>query len=290
MSKLARCALIFCLTVSFAATGAAQAPSADKPDAAAAVPSDFNQKIDDAAKIREQREQDIVKMIDVLRIDLLKLIEETKSGDEQRSAAQLQKTNDLQSLLSKQIDDNKTIAETRANGLAQSINDLKTSVDDLKKGISPWVAIFVSIGIAVVGFLVSWGISASNRGHVDTQRNEDIKRLQSEVKQTAAYALLDQWGSLHDDIADTRGLFAEPDHIDEKGYSLIVKIGNWYENFARRYKEGAVDPNLAKDLVEKAKEFLKELRGAQTALSARQTLIHSNFQTEVAGWQNLTAL
>src|SRR5208283_6068281 len=98
MSKLARCALFFFLSISFVAGVAAQALSPDKSGAAAPARLDLGQKIDDAAKIREQREQDITKMIDALRADLFKLIQETKSGDEQRNAALLQQVNDLRGL------------------------------------------------------------------------------------------------------------------------------------------------------------------------------------------------
>lgn len=349
MSKLARSALIFWLAILFGATAAAQAPSAKKPNAAAAAPSDFSQKIDDATKLREQREQDIIKMIDALRADLFKLIEETKSGGEQRSTGLLQKMNDLQGLLSKQIDDSKTIGETRANGLAQRINDLKTSVDDLKKGISPWVAIVVSTLIAIVGFSVTLGVAAWNKSNADKQRADDIKRAndqrteditragrertddinradqqrkddsdradqqrnhdinraderrkediqrleqqvaaqREEMKRAAAFTLRHEWGQLHNDISAAGGYFREPDKIDERGYSLIAKIGNWYDMFAGRYRNGSVDQSIADELKEQAKGFLKEVQKVREALANRPIPINSNFEEELSRWQDL---
>jgi hypothetical protein len=362
MSKLARCALIFCLTMAFAAAVAAQAPSTDTPNATA-VPLDVSQKIDDAAKVREQREQDIIKMIDDLRVDLFKLIEEAKGGDEQRSAALLQKINDLQGLLSKQTDANKAAAEARADGLTRDVSGLKTGVDDLKKGVSPWVGIVVSILIAVIGFGVTLGITSSNRKHADTQRSEDIKRAgeqrtadidnanqqrtedikraddqrtaamatanqernediklaeerraqdgkrsdnqrkedidrlekqldaqRNQMKRTTAYSLRNEWGQLHNDISAAGGYFREPDFINEKAYSLIVKIGNWYDMFAGRYQDGSVDQSLAKDLKGYAKDFLEEVKKAQEALAKRPTPINSNFDDELRAWQNITTL
>jgi hypothetical protein len=362
MSKLARCALIFCLIMSFAATVAAQAPSTDQSNAAV-IPLDLSQKIDDAAKTREQREQDIIKMIDGLRADFLKLIEETKGGDEQRSAALLQKMNDLQGLLSKQIDDNKTAAEARANGITQDVNGLKTSLDDLKKGVSPWVGIIVSILIAVTGFGVTWRIANSNRNHADTQRTEDVKRAddqrttdinsanqqrnedikraddqrtadmaranqernddikladgrrtqdvrrsdqqrredidrlekqlvaqQNQMKRTAAYSLRNEWGQLHDEISAAGGYFMQPDLIDERGYSLIVKIGNWYDMIAGRYLDGSVDQSLAKELKAQAQDFLEEVKKAQAALAKLPTPVNSNFDRELMAWQYIKAL
>lgn len=349
MSKLARSALIIWLTIPFGVTAAAQALSTKKPNATAAAPSDFSQKIDDATKLREQREQDIIKMIDVLRADLFKLIEEAKSGGEQRSTGLLQKMNDLQGLLSKQIDDSKTIGETRASGLAQRIDDLKTSVDDLKKGIPPWVAIVVSAVIAILGFCITLGIAAWNRSRADkdrtedinrantqrmdditqagreriddinrsdkqrtedsdradqrrtqdiqradAQRGEDIKRLEqqldaqrAEMKRSAVYSLRHEWGQLHNDISAARGYFAQPSVIDQKAYSLIVKIGNWYDMFARRYTDGSLDKDLAGELKEQAKGFLKEVQKAREALVKGATPINSNFKEELSRWQDL---
>jgi len=352
MSKLARCALFFFLSISFVAGVAAQALSPDKSGAAAPARLDLGQKIDDAAKIREQREQDITKMIDALRADLFKLIQETKSGDEQRNAALLQQVNDLRGLLSKQIDDNKANADTRANGLAQSIGDLKMSVDDLKKGIPPWVAIFASVGIAIAGFLVSWAIASSNRSHADTQRTEDItganqqrndditranqqrtedlnrsdrertednkraderrtqdieradkqrrediQRLERQVaaqhaliKRAAAYALRGEWGQLHNDISAAGGYFVKPDMIDDKAYSLIVKIGNWYDMFAGRYRDDSVDQSVAEEMKEQAKGFLEQVKRAREALASRPSALNSNFNEELARWQSLRNL
>jgi hypothetical protein len=83
----------------------------------------------------------------------------------------------------------------------------------------------------------------------------------------------------------------EPGLLNERGYSLIVKVGNWYERMAQRLVDNAADRSIleTRGLINQAKVFWKELQKAQSTLDEEKSS-RFNFHEQIAAWPTLASL
>jgi hypothetical protein len=306
-------------------SGAAQAAPAATTDAnenGDAAQAEIDRKLEDAAKLRQLREQDIIHMVDALRADLQQLLQDAKTIDEQRAQSLRQQIDALQVQLSKDLAANASLDATRADALQKSIDDIKKQ----PPSVLPWISMIVSILTAAGGAWVSSRIALTNRTHSDSQRTadndrsdrlrkddidradelrkEDLDRIakqvsdeqertRNQIKQSTAYDLFGQWQLLHEDISRARGYFQHIDRLTEEGYSLVAKVGNWYEGLALHWVEETADRTIltTRSLIEQAKIFRTEVEQAHADLtSGKGPAIRSNFRDELDQWITLAKL
>ena len=309
MRRVCMAASFLCLIILIPAAEMTPTGAATPERRVQALRSDINRKIDNVVREAEQREQQIGRLIDALKGDLEKLVQNLKDVDDGRARLTGQRIDTLQTYVTEQIAAARALNEARAVGLSREIKSVR---DDLPS-LSPWVAVFVSIVSAIISAVVALSIASANRGHSDRQRKEEIGRSERErkediariekqmaddrdqarkqAKEATAYGFLDQWGLLHDDFGRARWYFEHPDQLTEDGYSLVAKVGNWYERLAQRYWEDTADRDILvnSDLVKEARIFLVEVLRTQTAL-ANRAAVRSNFRDEVLRWPYLAKL